>query len=353
MTNRFHFYFSLGKSIENVVFTVSDNCPTNILIANTLGVPMFGCKSHLWNSAMKGYSHDHKELIQDIKEIMLFLNSSPRIRNNLSSYTKINPSVFDDQRWWSLPSMLKAFKKLLPVLDAHAVDIGGHLLGLKMLSPKQRLQFAEEEPAYKYLDQVTDRLQKPDITRGEVAVIFEAVLAKFPDRECFTKYLSNYGSSVPYPMHNTAVSKVLMGAEQTLTPEELKALDCLEGLTPKEKECKKRKRADDEDYDVNADFITAALKRHKISQTAANIQKKFAGLACIPATSNDCERLFSQVKWGFNERRKRMNSETLEMLTMLKYHRRFWNIESIMPKDKTAPAEQIEKELEEEIFIVE
>ena len=87
------------------------------------------------------------------------------------------------------------------------------------------------------------------------------------------------------------------------------------------------------------------IQRQVRQQRTDSYDDRFMGLACIPPTSVACERLFSQVKWGFNERRQRMHPETLEMLTMLREHRSLWSIEMLMREG--ANEAEMEAELEE------
>ena len=49
----------------------------------------------------------------------------------------------------------------------------------------------------------------------------------------------------------------------------------------------------------------------------------------VPATSNDCERLFSSAKLVCQDLRKSMTPKNLEILLFLKLNKKYWDIDDV------------------------
>lgn len=63
----------LGKSHENLLFLVGDNCSVNELLASKLGIPLVGCASHRLNLATERMheSQEYKLLIRKINGLAI------------------------------------------------------------------------------------------------------------------------------------------------------------------------------------------------------------------------------------------------------------------------------------------
>jgi hypothetical protein len=70
----------------------------------------------------------------------------------------------------------------------------------------------------------------------------------------------------------------------------------------------------------------ASLKR-KFHQCSDDVE--YMDLSHVKATSNSCERLFSQTKLCLSDKRKSLAPRTLNMIMMLKFNHWLWNILTI------------------------
>jgi hypothetical protein len=81
--------------------------------------------------------------------------------------------------------------------------------------------------------------------------------------------------------------------------------------------------------------VTKFLKRNPQSETNPNsfIKRDSSDLYLdsdwVPATSNDCERLFSSAKLVYQDLRKSLTPRNLEILLFLKMNRKYWDIEDV------------------------
>jgi hypothetical protein len=78
------------------------------------------------------------------------------------------------------------------------------------------------------------------------------------------------------------------------------------------------------------------LARRQRQRQEGSYNDRFGNLEFIPPTSNIVERLWSTTKFTFNDLRKRMKPETLEMLICLRANRRLWDIDMLVRTMGTA-----------------
>ncbi|RHY57120.1 hypothetical protein DYB38_014335, partial [Aphanomyces astaci] len=71
-----HYEFTLfvlelyGKSWDNVIALIGDNCSTNGAFARRAGVPLIGCASHRFNLFMSDVLADHADVIDKVNQLM-------------------------------------------------------------------------------------------------------------------------------------------------------------------------------------------------------------------------------------------------------------------------------------------
>ena len=103
-----------GKSLENLLFIVSDNCSTNQAIGNHTTVPFIGCASHRFNLAVQQYLEEHKELLGKIHELMKKF-STIKGRAYLHTFTHLEPKLRQDTRWSSTFYMVERYVRFIPL----------------------------------------------------------------------------------------------------------------------------------------------------------------------------------------------------------------------------------------------
>ena len=62
---------TFGKTFENVLCIVGDNCSVNQSMARILGVPLIGCASHKFNLAVRQWIARQAELTPILKKVSL------------------------------------------------------------------------------------------------------------------------------------------------------------------------------------------------------------------------------------------------------------------------------------------
>ena len=60
-----------------------------------------------------------------------------------------------------------------------------------------------------------------------------------------------------------------------------------------------------------------------------NTSDMYLSSGWVPATSNDCERLFSNAKFVFQDLRKALTPKNLEILLFLKLNKKYWDIDDV------------------------
>ena len=103
-----------GKTIDNLLFIVSDNCKTNQAIAKHTTLPFIGCASHRFNLAVQQYLEEHEELLRKIHELMKKF-STIKGRAYLHTFTHLEPRLRQDTRWSSTFTMVLRYVRFIPL----------------------------------------------------------------------------------------------------------------------------------------------------------------------------------------------------------------------------------------------
>ena len=140
---------------------------------------------------------------------------------------------------------------------------------------------------------------------------------------CMAKYLAPDADIVLNPAFESGVVKIINGAP--LTPEEAEA--CVK-LRRKDTSS----QTDDEDGEGGPlsalERLEMNRKRRKLSSNINSVKYIDAG-KLICATSNCCERLFSEAKYIMVPNRRGMSPIVFESLLFLKKNARFWDIKTV------------------------
>ena len=316
-------------------FIVGDNTNLNPKIARNLGpgtgVPFIGCYSHKFNLAVSQYQECMESIIKKVEEVMKVM------RNNnafgiLKEYCESKsmklkrPQLRNITRWSSTYVMLKSYMELHSHLfheSFESIEVVD-----KLLTPEEYGNLREYLPKLEELNDVTKALQRESLTLVEARTIFDVVLEKFgsPRSNCpFRKYLGHYKTSV----FETAVIKV--GKNEPLNVAETISLRRFQIYADEDSEPTISATEEEDSHELSVmDQVERTLKRQRTDTTTAisNRSIEYGPMYHISPTSNICERLFSQAKIVYSERRKSMKLETLEMLLFLKSNKRFWNVRS-------------------------
>lgn len=329
-----YFHFSYGRTLEDVLFVGGDNCNTNICVGRLADAPLIGCASHQFDSAIDSVIlAGSEDLIRQVGSVMTELNIG-LTRAQLQSYTKVVPVMLCEVRFRSVIQMVDCYLKLAPVLEQHAFEIGGNALMLLVLNLGKKHRLQKLHTTLQKCDSMVLMLQSQKLSIGDAYIAKAALMQELSDYPGLSRYLAPRGEGIPNNQLLEAIALVQLERYAELTPAHLTLLEKLAGLTlPAPVVAAPALVGAAARHPPNArpaNFIAAAIKEAKKVAVGASYPDKFSGLGCIAPTSNDCERLFSMAKYLLSDRRKRMHSDTLEMLVFLKANRHLWTIDMIM-----------------------
>ncbi|EGZ27930.1 hypothetical protein PHYSODRAFT_474251 [Phytophthora sojae] len=168
-----------GKTIENCLFLVGDNCSTNRRLATLLGVPLVGCASHRLNLAAQNLLEDFKDELDQVKKLMIKLkglNQSAKLRFK----TKLRPVLSQATRWSSTLCMVNRYMKLLEFIQDDD-DLAEYL---PPPSANRTLRKLLED--LKKIESVSKELQSESVSIADVRCYFDALIALWPG---FATYL--------------------------------------------------------------------------------------------------------------------------------------------------------------------
>jgi hypothetical protein len=151
---------SYGKSDENVVCLVDNNCNVNQQMAHILRVPLIGCGSHKLNLAIKKWISNQPQfgiIIQKVAGVMKKA-STLKVSAELRKLTTLHVVRENDSRWSSTFEMVAQFFRIQAELSA-VLDL------LPLLPSLLECDFLRKAFVnFKHLNQVTAMLQKWGIT---------------------------------------------------------------------------------------------------------------------------------------------------------------------------------------------
>ncbi|KAJ0391327.1 hypothetical protein ATCC90586_011927 [Pythium insidiosum] len=158
------------------------------------------------------------------------------------------------------------------------------------------------------LDEVTKALQDPTLTMVGARSMFDAVVERYPS---LNSRLGPRAAIVNNPALESGIEKIIRG-QRLCAAEEV--------------ECARfRSDAPVTTVAPATSIIAKAFKRQRL----IDAKTRYIGLGWVPPTSNECERLFSAVKWILTDARKGMLDDTLEFLVYLKANRFLWDIKEV------------------------
>eukprot|EP01035_Chromulina_nebulosa_P017778 gene17778-23382_t len=165
-----------GKSTNNVIFIVSDNCPTNKSIATNMKVPLIGCYSHKANLAIKRWLiANYENVIEKIRAIVIKLRTTLRVAKLRELLNDDFAMPLSDQqtRWSSIHDMVCRYIVLKDSIEElNDPEINQLLPNNAEFRNIQRLGKRLE-----YLNEFTKTLQSKDINMNEARTLFDELLS--------------------------------------------------------------------------------------------------------------------------------------------------------------------------------
>ncbi|KAG3234766.1 hypothetical protein PI124_g20184 [Phytophthora idaei] len=161
-----------GKTLENCIYLVGDNCATNRRLATLMGVPLLGCASHRLNLATQNLLENFKNELAQVTDLMIklkSLNQSVKLRFK----TKLRPDDDDLAEYLPSPAGNRTLRKLLEDL--------------------------------KKIESVTKELQSKSVSIADVRSYFDALIELWPE---FATYLGPRAAIVHNPHFEAGCVKV-------------------------------------------------------------------------------------------------------------------------------------------------
>ncbi|GMF46637.1 unnamed protein product [Phytophthora fragariaefolia] len=265
-----------GKSQDQILFLVSDNCPLNKKLARLLNVPLVGCASHRLNLAV----------------------------------SIVTEPMEDDTRWGSTFKMLSRYFIFLEFIDRDDETLFNFI---PTASENKKLKVLLE--ILTWIQSVSLTLQKEDLKLWEVRALFDTLLKQKPELK---RYLGAGGSIVANPDFEAACVKIQLDKQHLMSRHEMLSVQSFV-RQPKRSPILTSSDATTES------FASSVLKKARLQSTKST----YVQVDTIPPTSNLAERLFSVARAMYSLHRHSLLPVSLEMILFLRTNRSYWDAQTL------------------------
>lgn len=309
-----------GKDTSNVICFVGDNCNVNQSIARTMKIPLVGCASHKLNLAVKRWIKEQPQLTDIIEKVAAVMKkaSTLKVAAKLKQSTKYATVRENDTRWSSTYNMVRRYFQIQPQLNALVELL--HLLP----TPVEVDALSRGFKSLKNFDAITVLLQRDGIPFVEVRNIFKVLMEDFPEME---HHLGERSFLVVDPDFELGIMRISRG--MPLTREQQNAVRNLVKPDIPDVVDIDSDDINDAEEDVDESYASQVVKRLKLQMRETVQRELYCNLDVIPATSVNCERLFSLAKHILTDTRKNTSPLLFEALLFLKVNRKLWDAYSV------------------------
>jgi hypothetical protein len=334
-----------GRSIDDVLFFVGDNCNVNKRLATHLSVPLVGCASHRLNLAVKEIHSEMKEIIDKINAFMVKWKKSLKLGGWFRKRTTLRPKTANKTRWLSTYVMVKRYLKLKDIIDS--ADFPASYESYRLSEEEVEEISTLLSTKMGDLHSVAVELQDQALTIKHVRDLFDALIASYPTCPHLRKYCTADASIVAAPNFESAILKLQTGQhDSTLSRAEKDTLTKFKkvrtppsnagnqageqqarGATFAQRVLGKRTADGVSTATANAIESPAPTLSRRISQHEGS---QYIDCTRIPATSCIVERLFSKAGLVLNQRRKSMSPLHFEAAMMLQCNSNLWDVKTVV-----------------------
>ena len=320
--------YGLSKQ-ANVLCLVGDNCNTNKCLARPWGVPLVGCASHRFNLAVKYWMENQPGLLDVVKKLSVLMGKACNLKaaHSLRDLTlqnhgkELRAQQMNETHWTSIFTMAQRYLQIKGQIES-IIALFPYTLDL---TENQLLKDAVVH--FEVFQMITVEIQAKGMDLVHCRKQFDTLL----EEDCYkvmSKYLAADAKIIDFRHFESGVRKIMAG----------EPLSCLEAEA-----CIKLRKRDVNDSDSSSgeeeDEVTMTVfeklkmnsKRRKVSIT---VQKEatrgyldVGKIVC--ATSNCCERLFSEAKYIMLPHRRGMSPILFEALLYLKKNLNYWNVSTV------------------------
>ena len=251
-----------------------------------------------------------QSLLEKVKSAISELGTLKN-RGFLRSINALAPVTWNDTRWTSLFHALNRYVKLHPVLTTEEGTLQG--IKSKLLLPEEFQALGGLQKEFNILYSATEYLQGENCHMAHVRSLLNEIISRFGFIDGVENKLAARGDLVVDPIFESAIVKVLRGAQGSLDRNELKKLkpfEKRENLT----EPRGQKRVNEVE-----EFLALEYEN-----------QKYIPLEHVPSTSVIVERAFSHSKIIFEPRRRSMTPFHLDLCLFLKFNRSLWSLEPLI-----------------------
>jgi len=335
---------------DNVACIIGDNCSTNKAISTRWNIPMVGCASHRLNLAVKQWIEEQPGVADAIEKVSILmskasnLKTAARLRELTMAHHGVSLKAIKENvtRWTSVFSMVKRYLRIKKQLD----DCEG--LEEYALTKSEQRVITKVKEDFEIFNIVTTELQGKGVDLVHVRIQFNTLLSE-PRYSSMLHYLKSNAEIVHSKDFESGVRKILQGIpynghfsdeekaaverlidrKKLLAQQEAQNVQNERALTLREKlalNMKKRKRGDH--HDATEDVVRGVgVPGNNDAATVGPPYVDVGKLIC--ATSNCCERLFSEAKYIMLPHRRSMSPIVFEALLYLKKNIKFWNVQTV------------------------
>ena len=304
-----------------------------------------GCASHKFNLGVEEWLESDRELVAAVGSLAELMKqaSFTKAAALLRDYTyedlgkELSPRQQCVTRWTGTMDMIERYFKVKDQLERIK------LLQHYYLTKEDDDTLKQARKAFTALKIVTKELQHKGITLQEVRELFDSVLKDNRFKTAFKRTIGPKSSLIKNPDFESAVLKLAADGNARLSDAEERAAHKL--LIPADSD---DSDSEEEDPQTLEELLIHLAKKRKLEEAKKKKQQAQAGLPAtnsryrdpskfICATSNCCERLFSEAKYILVPHRSAMSPILFEALLFLKKNRRFWNLELVAQAMKIKP----------------
>ncbi|KAI2506038.1 hypothetical protein MHU86_8359 [Fragilaria crotonensis] len=275
---------------------------------------------HKLNLAVKRWIKEQPQLTDIIEKVAAVMKkaSTLKVAAKLKQSTKYATVRENDTRWSSTYNMVRRYFQIQPQLNA-LVEL------LQLLpTPVEVDALSRGFKSLKNFDAITVLLQRDGIPFVEVRNIFKVLIEDFPEME---HHLGERSSLVVDPDFELGIMRISRG--MPLTREQQNAVRNLVKPDIPDVVDIDSDDINDAEEDVDESYASQVVKRLKLQMRETVQREQYCNLDVIPATSVNCERLFSLAKHILTDTRKNTSPLLFEALLFLKVNRKLWDAYSV------------------------
>ena len=295
-----------GKTMNNVVAIIADNCEANKCLSDQCEVPLIGCHSHRLALAVKEFLKQDEAVLSKVHALMVKLES-PNLSGELKKYTSLRPIVNNTTRWLSVMQMIERYMKIKDHLQHIPAMISF------MLCPAEDARLKELGELLEPLKSVTLALQRSDMDMASARLLLDEIIKKV-SIDGRKKYIHVNSSIVKNKDFENGVVKIL-NSDENLTLQENLAVKKLRLHVQEVEEMGK-------ENEVPLDFAMEILRKRRCERRS----DKYLDCRFLVPTSNLMERLFSRAGYAYDDLRRKIQPIYLEQQLFLMSNKRLWDL---------------------------